>query len=206
MICNLWGGSQQLCEYLIKLSPSTICIFMYVVGQLCFSVLQKWPSVGDILCTPAVHFPHITQGPGANWSQGRVCPAFANSAGYRILVFLLLVFAPWWVRLIQRFVQASGGRGQCLPTGGQSLVLALWWTGSCLEVAMGSGSPQATCLLMGEVVSLPSQLLDLRHPSTGVFRLLGGVRDLGPSGPKYWLFLKSCPRHSAKSFHWLVRT
>lgn len=115
-------------------------------------------------------------------------------------------FPPWCVRLVQRFVRASGGRGQCLPTGGQSLVLYLWWAGSCLEVAVGSGSPQATCLLMGEAVSLPSQLLDLRHPSTGVFRLVGGVRDLDPNGPKYWLFLKSCPRHSAKSFLWLVRT
>ena len=52
---------------------------MCVVSWLHFSTLLKCPSVGYILCFPAVHSPLIIQGPGASWSQGNVWPAFPNS-------------------------------------------------------------------------------------------------------------------------------
>ena len=51
---------------------------MYVVDWLCFLTLEKWPSVGDVLCVPAVHSPLVTQGPGASWSLGGIWPAFAD--------------------------------------------------------------------------------------------------------------------------------
>ena len=35
---------------------------------------------------------------------------------------------------------------------------------------------QAACLLMGGGVSLPSELVSLKHPSTGICRLSGGAR------------------------------
>ena len=56
--------------------------------------LEKWPSVGDVLCVPAVHYPFVTQGTGASLILGRVLPVFANSAGCRVIVFLCLVSNP----------------------------------------------------------------------------------------------------------------
>ena len=55
-----------------------------------------------------------------------------------LLLLLLLVSAPPWVRLIQQLVQASWL--ECLPSGGWSWVLSLWWAvsnqGICLEVVV----------------------------------------------------------------------
>ena len=48
----------------------SVWIFVYVVGWLCFSALEKWPSAGDVLCIPAVLSPPVTQGPAPAWSQG----------------------------------------------------------------------------------------------------------------------------------------
>lgn len=39
--------------------------------------------------------------------QGLACSGWTGSAGCGIVVLLCLVSAPWWVRLIQRLVQAS---------------------------------------------------------------------------------------------------
>ena len=33
---------------------------MYLVGWFHFLILEKWPIVGDILCTPAANFPPVT--------------------------------------------------------------------------------------------------------------------------------------------------
>lgn len=30
----------------------SVCIFRHVAGRLCFSALEKWLSVGDVLCHP----------------------------------------------------------------------------------------------------------------------------------------------------------
>ena len=39
---------------LIHFVQVAIDIFMYLVSYLCFFTLEKWPSVGDTLCTLAV--------------------------------------------------------------------------------------------------------------------------------------------------------
>ena len=52
---------------------------MYVAGWLCFSALEKWPSVGDVLCVLALHFPLVSQCPVASWLQVSVWLVFADS-------------------------------------------------------------------------------------------------------------------------------
>lgn len=43
---------------------------MYLIGWLCVLALEKWPFVGDVLCTPVVHFPLVTR---AVCSRGVLC-------------------------------------------------------------------------------------------------------------------------------------
>ena len=56
--------------------------------------------------------------------------------------------------------------------------MALLWIrprqGACLEVAVGSGILQATCLLMGGTVFPPCWLFGLKYPITGVYRCWWG--------------------------------
>ena len=91
----------------------------------------------------------------------------------KIIVSLLLVSAPWWVRLVQRFVQASwwGCAGACplvgrtgsWPSGEQGPC-----QGTCLEVAVGSLSADGWgCIPALSVV----------WPEAGAYRLLGGARS-----------------------------
>ena len=47
-----------------------IFIAMYVVGWLHFLTVEKWPSVGDILCVPATHSLLVTR---ATCSRGVPC-------------------------------------------------------------------------------------------------------------------------------------
>ena len=70
-------------------------------------MLEKWTSVEDGLCIPTVRFSIVPQGLEASWSQGGLWPAFVKLV-CRLWnwTFLLLVSAPWWVRLVWRFGQA----------------------------------------------------------------------------------------------------
>ena len=61
--------------------------------------------------------------------QGLACSEWTGSAGCRIVVLLCLVSAPWWVRLIQRLVQASWRAG---------LVPGRCWVELSLSPLMGS--------------------------------------------------------------------
>ena len=66
---------------------------MYVEGQLRFLTLEKWPSVGDVLCVPAVHSPLITkgQGPGGPRVVSDLCLQTQFHRVEAIVVFFLLV-------------------------------------------------------------------------------------------------------------------
>ena len=58
----------------VPLSPHfaqvALCIFMSLVGWLCFPTLEKWPFVGGILHIPAVDFPLVA---AALCSMGLPC-------------------------------------------------------------------------------------------------------------------------------------
>ena len=54
---------------------------------------------------------------------------------------------------------------------------ALWWTGLGPGAAVGSRGLKEAHLLVGGALSLPSQLLGLRYPSTGACRLVGEARS-----------------------------
>ena len=93
---------------------------MYVVGWLCFSTLEKWPSVGDVLCIPAMHTPFSSpqdQGPaGPRVVSGLHLQTW--SAGCGTVVFLLLVSGPWWVELglgplVGKAMSRGMSRGSC---------------------------------------------------------------------------------------------
>ena len=113
---------------------------MYVEGWLCFSAIEKLPSVEDTPRVPAVHSPLITQGQGANWSQGRFWSAFMNlvpqAAGLKFSCFLCLFPGGWgWSRALGKLPDK---RSECLPTDEWRWVLTLWWAGLyqgvCLDV------------------------------------------------------------------------
>lgn len=95
---------------------------------------------------------------------------------------MLLVFSPWWVRLLQRITQTFWGEGQVslpdIPTNwwvdlGLSPLVGKTVSGACLEVAVGSGSLLAVCFLMGGTEFLPYWLFGLWHPSIGAYKLSG---------------------------------
>ena len=85
------------------------------------------------------------EGSGLNWYTG--------GTGCGIILFFLLVLPPhgWgWNRGLSRL---PGRKSQCLPIGGWSWVLALWWARPCLgallEEAVYLRSLYAAFLLMG---------------------------------------------------------
>lgn len=55
---------------------------MYVVRQLHFSSLEKWPSVGDFLCIPEVHFTLICQAICSRGSPKRAAYVLLGRADY----------------------------------------------------------------------------------------------------------------------------
>ena len=62
--------------------------------------------------------------------------------------------------------------GQCTPLVGGAKSWVPWWTGQGPGVAVGSETLKAAGLLVGGAVSLPRQLLGLRHHSIGADRLM----------------------------------
>ena len=127
---------------------------------LCFSTLEKQPSVGDVLWVPAVPSSLITQGPGASGPRA-VSSLHLQTTVCWIVAFFLLVSAPWWVR--------GCSRSLCRLPSGELMPADVWvelgpgpLVGrmvsrclSCPEVTVGSGSLSATCLLTGRAVFLP---------------------------------------------------
>ena len=88
----------------------------------------------------------------------------------------MLKQAPCSVRLGARDSEA----GACpLVCGVRSS--KLWGASLSPEVAEGSAGFKAACLLVGGAVSMPSELLGLRCPSTSAYRPLGQ----GRAGPWY---------------------
>ena len=81
--------------------------------------------------------------------------------------------------LLASGVWLPGGRGQSLPTSGQTWAWVLWWTGPhqgvCLEVTVSSESLLVACLLISGSVFQHCWLFGLRHPSAGTYRC-----SLGP--------------------------
>ena len=74
---------------------------MYMEGWLCFLTLEKQPSV-VMFYVSQQHTPLSSpkgQGP-AGPRVGSDLRLRTCSTGYRLVVFLLLVSAPWWVRLV----------------------------------------------------------------------------------------------------------
>ena len=82
------------------------------------------PTLGGILCVPALHSPLVSQGSGASWSEGCVWPVFAGS------VCRLQDFSFFASRVCPLVGEAGleacacplvGGAGSC-PSGGQGQV------------------------------------------------------------------------------------
>ena len=104
-------------------------IFMNVVGQLHFSTLQKWPSVGNVLCAPIVHSPLSIKGQGP--AGPRVLSGlhlWTRYTGCRTVVFLLVMSVPWW----DLCKLPAGGPGACLLVG-RSGSCPSCWQGHILE-------------------------------------------------------------------------
>ena len=97
------------------------------------------------------------------------CVCSLCSSGNKIIVPLAFGVCRLVGEVGPGLCRLPGQRDWCLPTGGWSWVLSLWWAGLyqgvCLEVAVGSGGLQTACLLMGGAVFLPCWLFGLKHPS-----------------------------------------
>lgn len=93
------------------------------------------------------YFWPVSRSEGPSWSQDRVWLAVetAHSPGCRMVVFFLLVSAPDGGEASAGLLLGRAMSGQGVwPSDG---------VGACLEVAMGSGSFKAACLLMVGIVS-----------------------------------------------------
>lgn len=89
------------CSFVKNIFPCCLILFkflfiFYVCGRfVMFLFLEKWPSVGDVLCVPAVYSSLVTQWPvpaGPRVGSDLCCRL--SSAACRIIIFLLLVSAP----------------------------------------------------------------------------------------------------------------
>ena len=115
--------------YLVPLSGTSFsavsfCLKFYLCFYVCgslvmFLTLEKWPSVGNVLCVPEVHSSLTTQQPGTSWSQGRFWPVFKNSVpnavGLCTSFFWRLPPGGWgWSRDLWRL---PGGRAVDLGLG-----------------------------------------------------------------------------------------
>ena len=106
-----------------------------------------------------------------------------HSTGFRIVVLLALVFASWWVRLVQGLLQSSWWEG---------LGPAPWWVelgpAPLLDRAMSRGVSRGLRTTLGSLsvdgwgVVPPCWLFGLRCPNTGACRLLGGARSWCQNG------------------------
>ena len=135
---------------------------------LCFSTLEKWPSVGDVLCIPAMYSPLVTQWLGTSWSQDNVWPAFVDSVcSLQDFSFLASGACPLVV---------EAGLETCAGVGLGPLVGRAMSRGVSRGVC-GLRKSLGACLLMGGAVSPLSLLFGLRHSSTRAYRLLGGARS-----------------------------
>ena len=68
---------------------------MYGVAMLCFLTLQKWPSVGDVLCVPEVYSLIVTQEPGTSCPRvGSNLCLWTQFCRLQVIGPLLLVSAP----------------------------------------------------------------------------------------------------------------
>ena len=100
--------------------------------------MEKWLSVGDALCVPAIYSSH----PKAKDQLVLTHICRFSSTGSDITIFLLLVSASWWVDLgldplVGKAMSRGGSRGGCglrkslgyLSANGQSsvpILLIVW--------------------------------------------------------------------------------
>lgn len=78
----MWFYPICICSFVPYVFPCHhISFYMYVVGLLCFSIMEMWPSVEcPMHLSRALLL--ITQGSGTNWSQDRVVYMVVNMGAY----------------------------------------------------------------------------------------------------------------------------
>ena len=107
---------------------------MYLVSCLYFLILEKWPSVGDILWVPIANSPLVTR---AICSRGSF---YEDCVG-------ISVVASWLHQWSGRFIWPWSGwlPGPALYRGCQLLVGGVWSWGSWLQ---NPGGPRASAVLV----------------------------------------------------------
>lgn len=155
----------------------------YLYFQVCsrfvtFLTLKKWPSLGDVLCVPAVHSSVSDQ---LVSRQVFTYILGLSSIDYRILGFLLLASSLQWMQLVQIIVQASWWEGTLPAHWWVELYLSSLVDRQCpwayLEVTVGSISLQAASLMMDRAVFPLCCFFVLRHFSSRAYRLLGRTKS-----------------------------
>ena len=165
-------------NYLLKNTNFSLClsIFMYLLGWLCLLILDKLPSVGDVLCIPAAHSLLVTRAIFSSvpsmWSVWVLLLCQANYCGHSGR-------CDWRGSVGCQALPCAEAAG-CLLAGlghevavcrilrGPGLVLAHWWVGldlgSRTSVIPEMSKARTWCLAAGP-----------RDPRAGVGPLVDGA-------------------------------
>ena len=105
--------------------------FMFLVGWLCFPVLEQWSSVGDILlsqpCVP-LSSPKLCALVAPAVRVLLLCSANCGLSGRLGWLLVRLVAKPCPVQRVLALVGRTRSRvADCRTPGGPGLMLAYWW-------------------------------------------------------------------------------